>query len=320
MDEEQRDRISDLADMEDDSRVIWSDDEELEHFKHANLEWWLREALGHPRAHPGCCKTCGCATTCMAAAFFDATVLSTIRRLDELGLLRPPPSAFEQDHAEDIQGPESVEVERSQDETLNDPYQLWGKHPSYRCWIARHGQCEPEGADEGCTCSCGHQDPVCTCNSREIDGQGRRVHYIECPQADPPPARSRPVQSATVDPAVCPQCRGDNSEAFALCSKCSTGPDPDDWSSPEDAIYDLEVEDPFEAPQFTSEGCTCVPYKVVDGQPVRMTNEPIDQEDTRGPVTWCEHGADRHDAESGCIECRCIWRTGHEGPDTVRAL
>lgn len=259
MDEEQRDRISDLADMEDDSRVIWSDDEELEHFKHANLEWWLREALGHPRAHPGCCKTCGCATTCMAAAFFDATVLSTIRRLDELGLLRPPPSAFEQDHAEDIQDPESVEVERSQDETLNDPYQLWGKHPSYRCWVARHGQCEPEGADKGCTCSCGHQDPVCVCNSRETGPDGKVVHFFGCPSAE---------MRLTFHEPLSEENRRLLRERFGT----------------------------------------------------KIVGKVVKVEDTRGPVTWCEHGADRHDAESGCIECRCIWRTGHEGPDTVRAL
>jgi DNA-binding CsgD family transcriptional regulator len=75
---------------------------------------------------------------------------------------------------------------RSEDEELNDPYNLWGPKPSYRCYAARHGQCEPEGADLGCTCSCGHQDPVCACGGRE-GPNGELSHYESCPQDDPKP-------------------------------------------------------------------------------------------------------------------------------------
>lgn len=40
-----------------------------------------------------------------------------------------------------------------------------------------------------------------------------------------PTYRTRPGD-ATVDPATCPQCKGDNSEAFALCDRCAaTAPD-----------------------------------------------------------------------------------------------
>lgn len=138
MSEEQRDRIDDLLKMGE--KVIWSDDEELEHFGHATAEWWAVEGFGHPRAHRGCCKTCGCATTCTFWAFFEATVSSTLRELDRLGLLKAPES-----------------LERSEDEELNDPGNQWGPRPSYRCYTSRHKDCEPEGAEQGCTCSCGHQ-------------------------------------------------------------------------------------------------------------------------------------------------------------------
>lgn len=190
---------------------------------------------------------------------------------------------------------------------------LFGSAPSYRCYVSRHEDCEngPGQPEDGCTCAChggpreqhcgaiGDHGPhsdcwgsgpfrkdqrrewltqkreeagLCICNSREIDGQGRRVHYIDCPQDRP-------------------------------------GPDLKDWCSPEDAVYDLEVEDPAESPQFTSEGCTCVPYKVVDGQPVRMTNEPIDQV-SRWDMTGCPlhapcgwftdpNGVRRHGIEQG---------------------
>jgi hypothetical protein len=33
--------------------------------------------------------------------------------------------------------------------------------------------------------------------------------------------------------------------------------------------------------------------------------------DSRGPVTWYEHGPDRHGPETGCVECRCLDPKGH---------
>lgn len=68
---------------------VWADDDELDTFTGRTFTWWM-DVLGHPNAHPGCCKTCGCAITCMAAAFHDALVASVLRELDELGALRPP--------------------------------------------------------------------------------------------------------------------------------------------------------------------------------------------------------------------------------------
>lgn len=68
---------------------IWADDDELEWFTGRDWRWWA-DALGHPKAHPSCCKTCGCATTCLHAAFHDALVATVIRELDKLGALRVP--------------------------------------------------------------------------------------------------------------------------------------------------------------------------------------------------------------------------------------
>ena len=79
----------DLWDLLPEDAPIWADEEELPLFGHANLHWWL-EAVGHPSAHPGCCKTCGCATTCMAGAFYDAVITTTLRRLDAIGALVKP--------------------------------------------------------------------------------------------------------------------------------------------------------------------------------------------------------------------------------------
>lgn len=165
--EDARDRIDDLLDMR--SKVLWNYDDELEHFKHANADWWATEALNHPRAHRGCCKTCGCATTCMFWAFFEAVVSSTLRELDRAGLLKEMPKRDE----------------RTEDEVLNDPFGLWGTAPSYRCYVSRHKDCEPEGAEKGCTCSCGHQEPVCACGFEEAEtrGEAPEKHDERCPKA-----------------------------------------------------------------------------------------------------------------------------------------
>ena len=38
------------------------------------------------------------------------------------------------------------------DDANHDP--RWGASPSWRCWIARHDECEPAGPEAGCTCTC----------------------------------------------------------------------------------------------------------------------------------------------------------------------
>lgn len=86
MTEEERYDISDLLPAD---APIWEDEEELPHFGHATLRWWL-DTLGHPKAHRGCCKACGCCTTCMAGAFHQAVVTTTIRQLDAIGALVKP--------------------------------------------------------------------------------------------------------------------------------------------------------------------------------------------------------------------------------------
>jgi len=59
---------------------IWADDEELEEglFLDRDFNSWMN-ALGHPKAHPGCCRTCGCATTCTARAFGEAVWMTAAR-------------------------------------------------------------------------------------------------------------------------------------------------------------------------------------------------------------------------------------------------
>ncbi len=89
--EEQRDDLVDLLNL---PRVsIWDDEEELDggHFTGRGLRYWL-DAIGHPSAHAGCCQSCGCCTTCMGGAFFDATVSTVLRELNRHGLLRAPES------------------------------------------------------------------------------------------------------------------------------------------------------------------------------------------------------------------------------------
>lgn len=77
-------------------------------------------------------------------------------------------------------------AERSEDEELNDPFDIWGSKPSYRCYIARHRDCETEGPDAGCTCSCGHQEPVCACGLDDDIADGivtafMHRHQLGCP-------------------------------------------------------------------------------------------------------------------------------------------
>lgn len=84
--EKLRDRLEDLLPRD---MVIWDDDEELDNVGERDRSWWL-DILGHTKLHAGCCKTCGCASTCMAGAFHGSIVTSVLRELDRLGALREP--------------------------------------------------------------------------------------------------------------------------------------------------------------------------------------------------------------------------------------
>jgi hypothetical protein len=78
-----------LIDRLPDDMNIWDDDAELGAFTGRDWRWW-RDRIGHPLAHPGCCKTCGCATTCTGSAFHDALISTVVRELNRIGALRRP--------------------------------------------------------------------------------------------------------------------------------------------------------------------------------------------------------------------------------------
>jgi len=94
--------------------------------------------------------------------------------------------------------PREEESAMSRDRDLNDPLGLWGRAPGWRCWAGRHGECEPLGADESCTCTCGigghglDQEGVptegCTCGH---EGMGERWHAQDCVWRSTWPQRMR---------------------------------------------------------------------------------------------------------------------------------
>lgn len=73
------------------------------------------------------------------------------------------------------------------DRALNDPLGLWGPTPGWRCWVGRHDECQPLGADESCSCACGigghghdqsgARTPGCDCSH---EGMGERWHASDC--------------------------------------------------------------------------------------------------------------------------------------------
>lgn len=67
---------------------IWEGDDEREQFGKTIFEW--AEIIGHPRHSEthNCCKTCGCATTCMYGLFFESLIETVIFELDRLGRLK----------------------------------------------------------------------------------------------------------------------------------------------------------------------------------------------------------------------------------------
>jgi hypothetical protein len=87
--EEQRDDLRDLILQK--GTIIWADEEELDTFGPGkDLSWWF-DTLGHASAHPGCCKACGCCTSCMLSVFYGSVVDTTLRELARIDALRIPP-------------------------------------------------------------------------------------------------------------------------------------------------------------------------------------------------------------------------------------
>jgi hypothetical protein len=86
MEEEYRDDIYDNLPLT--KMKIWPNDDELEIFGKDIYEW--AELLGHPRHSEThyCCRTCGCATTCIYGLFFDAMVSTVLRELDKADHLK----------------------------------------------------------------------------------------------------------------------------------------------------------------------------------------------------------------------------------------
>lgn len=72
-------------------------------------------------------------------------------RLRLLGMLYPPKPEEEPPAPLIVSAEDLIDQNRA----LNDPLGLWGTSPGWRCWVGRHTECEPLGADEACTCACG---------------------------------------------------------------------------------------------------------------------------------------------------------------------
>lgn len=203
MDQKKRDEIWDQVPL--DFPIVDADDE-VERITQAGggtIQSWGAEA-GHDIDGALDCHTCGKGGPCPFIEFYDSVVSSVVRELDKIGALVPT-RLDETLYPEDMQrGDATVSADmcpnckgdnedafelcsncshRSEDDWQNDPFNLWGKAPSYRCYMTRHKACEPEGVDKGCTCSCGHQEPVCACSTRVLDAEGKLVHTDGCPAA-----------------------------------------------------------------------------------------------------------------------------------------
>lgn len=162
MDEGQRDEIIDS--LPKDMKIVDADDDIP--LVPGTLKSW-GGALGHAVGDDRRCEDCGPGITCVFLAFYDSVFSSVVRELDKQGLL-----------VHDL-----IPIPEDEDKQLNDPFDLWGSAPSYRCYVGRHKDCEPEGAETGCTCSCGHQEPICACRSTTIDLGGNLQHREGCPQS-----------------------------------------------------------------------------------------------------------------------------------------
>lgn len=102
--------------------------------------------------------------------------------------------------------PDTIRTDRE----LHDPDGLWGPAPGWRCWVGRHAECEPLGADESCTCACGlgamghgmDQNGVrttgCDCGH---EGMGVKWHLRDCVWRS---TRPQQMQQADGDAAESP--------------------------------------------------------------------------------------------------------------------
>lgn len=102
--------------------------------------------------------------------------------------------------------PREESDERDKDRLLNDPLNLWGVAPGWRCWVGRHSECQPLGADESCTCACGVGDHApdqngvptegCDCGH---EGMGVFWHHPDCVWKAAWPETIRQAGRAKVD-------------------------------------------------------------------------------------------------------------------------
>lgn len=216
-------------------------------------------SLGHEVTENRICRTCGRGGTCVFHALWDALIASVVRELDRThhisrrgparhlcvctdsvhsgstcptrqgnGCPREGESGktfrerLMEKHRDELDQWMQL-PDREPDLAHEDDAYLYGSHPSYRCYVSRHGDCEAgEGEPEdGCTCSChggprevscgalSDHDPhgtcwgngpfrvdyrkawlegVCLCSSRTtIDGV--LVHEMGCPAGMKPPTR-----------------------------------------------------------------------------------------------------------------------------------
>ena len=94
--EEQRDAVQDALEARE-PYPVWSEDDELDFIgwdgtvvRDRTLEWWAGH-MGHPLSDGPVrrCKTCGIGASCEFDIFTTSLVVSILRELSELGLLRP---------------------------------------------------------------------------------------------------------------------------------------------------------------------------------------------------------------------------------------
>jgi hypothetical protein len=76
--------------LPDDLNLRPNPEEGRTHFTGRNYDWW-RDILGHPKAHPGCCKACGCATSCLLGVFHEGAITAAIQELGRIGVIRGLP-------------------------------------------------------------------------------------------------------------------------------------------------------------------------------------------------------------------------------------
>ncbi len=241
------DRLSAIIDSLPKDMIVreWPDD-------YAGTYATWADACGHPQGKRGC-LACGLGGTCPFRAMWDALVSSVVREVDKRYTLhqRPPAThlcvctdsvhrgstcprkcplregesgkTFRERVMEKWGGKLDLSDLPDEEPDLNheDALFVYGRRPSYRCYVSRHEDCEegPGQPEDGCTCAChggprevscgslGDHDPhdecwgngpfrkdmrrewlkqkreeagLCTCNSREIDDKGNRLHYLEC--------------------------------------------------------------------------------------------------------------------------------------------